>query len=127
MPVFSLGRNLGLRPALNFDHPEGSISVAIRDERDLLSIWRPTRVDVVERSIRNRKSIPSTRRHQPKRMPLLTEIRRVHHPLPIRRKIRTRLPRRFLVVNLPRLGSGFSLHPPEAPGSVNVSAIGNEK
>src|ERR1700730_18014667 len=56
-------------------------------------------------------------------MPGLPQIRRIHHALAVRRKIRTRLPVRLFVMSISRLGARPRLDLPESPRAVNVSPI----
>src|SRR5271169_1690205 len=77
--------------------------------------------------IRNRKGVAALRWHEPKLVPLLPQIRRVHDSLTVRREIRPRLPVSLLVVDFACLSAGFCFHPPEAAGAVGVAAIGNEQ
>ena len=118
---------LGLRSARDPLNPQRSISIAIRDERNLRPIRRPPRIRVVEVPVRNRKGIPTRGRHHPKLMPLPSQIGRVHHPRPVRRKVRARPPRGLFIMNFARLGARVRLDPPESAGPVNVSAIRNEQ
>ena len=82
---------------------------------------------IVEIAVGERERIAALRRHHPELVPLLSQIRRVDDALAVRRKIRTRLPCGFFVVNLARFGAGLRFHPPEAAGAVNVSAIRDEE
>src|SRR5437867_13065355 len=60
-------------------------------------------------------------------MPLLSKVRGVHQAFTIGRKIRTRLPGGFFVMNFVRFGAGLRLHAPESASAVDVAAVGNEE
>src|ERR1700691_5407367 len=65
--------------------------------------------------------------HHPELMPRAPQIGGVHHALAIGRKSRPRLPVRFLVMDLARLGPWRCLHPPKPARAVNMPAIGDEQ
>src|SRR5437667_12442454 len=60
-------------------------------------------------------------------MPLLSKVRGVHQAFTIGRKIRTRLPGGFFIMNFMCFGAGLRLHPPESASAVDVAAVGNEE
>src|SRR5205807_7553305 len=57
--------NLGLSSSRKLLHPQRRVAVAIGDEGDLLAVWRPARVRVVEVTVRNRQRVAASRRHHP--------------------------------------------------------------
>src|SRR5580704_3563659 len=103
------------------------VAAFVGNKSDLLSIRRPTRVRLIPISIRNRKCVASIRWHQPKVLPLPTQIRAVHHPRTIRRKVRPSFPARLLVVNFSRFRAQLRLHAPEPTSSMDVPAVRNEQ
>src|ERR1700730_14139447 len=83
--------------------------------------------NIVEITAGEGERIATLGRHQPELVPLLPEIRRVYDALAVWREIRSRLPRRFFVVNLVRFGARFCFHAPETARAIDVVAIRNEK
>ena len=59
-------------------------------------------------------------------MPCLTEIRCVYDSFAVRRKIRPRLPRSFLIMYFARFSAQFRLHAPETTRPIDVAAVRNE-
>src|SRR5205814_6921152 len=116
----------------------------------LFSIRRPARVSVVVIAVGQRKDIAAVVGHHPELMRLPPEIRGIDHTLAVGRPIGPGLPGGFFVMNL-RAGivrrrrhdlqarewsarylgwlrgrsDGLGIHPPETPGAVDVSAVGD--
>src|SRR6516225_8049119 len=72
VPLF--GNDLGLATAWRLLRPERSVATSVRDEGDLGSVRRPPGIDIIKVSIRKRKWVATTCRHDPKLVPLLAQV-----------------------------------------------------
>src|SRR5215469_6060789 len=103
------------------------IAATVRNECDLGTVWRPSRICIVVVSIGNGKRVATGRWHHPKLVPRPSQIGCVHNAFAVGRKVRTRLPGCLFVVDLVRFGAWLRFHSPESAGTVDVATIRNEQ
>ena len=148
LPSFCQQR--ALCPGLRIENPDRRVAAAVGDEGNLFSIGRPAWIGVLVIAVGQRKDIATMVSHHPELVRLAAQVRGIDHALAVGRPIGPGLPSGFFVMNL-RAGivgwrrhdlqarewsarhlgwlrgrsDGLGIHPPETPGAVDVSAVGD--